>query len=95
MSAIGQVIHSQRTLFGAWPTPNPPFRERCESAANAHWISSAVGLDKAMVDHRGQGVVWEIAREILVTTGEASAIAALALSVRHCEEPGSHEGVAD
>ena len=83
MSAIGQVIHSQRTSFGALPTPNPPFRERCERAADAHWINSAIGLDKAVVDHCGQGVVWKIASEILFATGEASAIAALALSVRH------------
>jgi len=88
MSAIGQVIHSQRTLFGALPTPNPPFRERYERAADAHWISSAIGLDKFVVDHGGQGVVWKIASEILFATGEASAIAALALSVRHCGEPG-------
>jgi len=84
MSAIGQVIHSQRTLFGALPTPNPPFRERYERAADAHWISSAIGLDKAVVDHCGQRVVWEITRKILVAAGEASAITALALGGRHC-----------
>jgi hypothetical protein len=69
------------------PTPNRPFRERCERAANAHWISSAVGLDKAVVDHCGQGFVWKITREKLVATGEASAIAALALGSRHCASP--------
>jgi hypothetical protein len=71
-------------LFGALPTPNPPFCERCERAANAHWISGAIGVDKAMVDHCGQSVVWEITRKILVAAGEASAIAALALGSRHC-----------
>jgi hypothetical protein len=71
-------------LLGTLPTPNPPFRERCERAADAHWISSAIGLDKAVVDHCGQGVVWKITHEKLVAAGEASAIAALALGSRHC-----------
>ena len=84
MSAIGRVIRSERTLFGALPTPNPPFRERCERAANAHWIRSAVGLDKAVVDHCGQGVVRKITRENLIATGKASAIAALAFGSGHC-----------
>jgi hypothetical protein len=66
------------------PTQTPPFRERCEHAADAHWISSAIGLDKAVVDHCGRGVVWKLTHEKLVAPGEALAIAALVLCSRHC-----------